>query len=167
MSDLYRVTLDYLLKGEAQMSDYLDYLEESTNTVKSHDRKAKTILISVYLAVWAFAVIVFWFFAGGSDAMGYSIMFLWVLLPISTFLFSLLIGRNDYWGKWKWLSAPAFGLMYMLAEYATFNAANMAAFHKLNPPHWGMIVAGAVISAAGMALGWAIGRLSAGRKPDR
>lgn len=164
MSDLYRVSLDHLLKGETSMSGYLDYLEESTNTVQSHDRKAKTILISVYLAVWAFAVIVFWFFTSGSDALGYSIMFLWILLPISTFLFSLLIGRNDYWGSQKWLSAPAFGLMYMLAEYATFSAANMAAFHKLNAPHWGMIVAGAVISAAGMALGCAVRRLKTGRK---
>ena len=38
MSDLYEVSLDHLLKekeGDA-MSNYIDYLEESTDTVKNH-----------------------------------------------------------------------------------------------------------------------------------
>ena len=42
----------------------------------------------------------------------------------------------------------AFGVMYMLAEYATFRTANMVTFRKRNPPSWGMILAGAVISAS-------------------
>lgn len=35
MSDLYNISLDHLLKEEKPMSDYLNYLEESTNTVRS------------------------------------------------------------------------------------------------------------------------------------
>lgn len=80
-------------------------------------------------------------------------MFLWVLLPVTTFIISLLIGMNDYWGKWKWFSAIAFGIMYMLAEYATFSAANMIAFNKINLPHWGMIFAGVIISLVGLGIG--------------
>ena len=40
LSDLYQVSLDYLLKEkeEKSMTNYLDYLEESTNTVKSHNK---------------------------------------------------------------------------------------------------------------------------------
>ena len=34
MSDIYNVSLDYLLKGEKNMSNYYNYLEESTNVVK-------------------------------------------------------------------------------------------------------------------------------------
>lgn len=41
----------------------------------------------------------------------------------------------------------------MLAEYGTFKMANNIAFNKLNAPDWGMIVAGAIISAIGMLLG--------------
>ena len=48
---------------------------------------------------------------------------------------------------------PFFGVMYMLAEYGTFKMANNIAFDKLNAPDWGMIVAGAIISAIGMLLG--------------
>ncbi|MCD7844141.1 MAG: helix-turn-helix domain-containing protein [Clostridiales bacterium] len=159
MSDLYNISLDHLLKEEKTMPGYLDYLEKSTNTVKSNDRKAKITFISVYLAIWAFAIIVFWFFTSGSDAMGYSLMFIWILLPVSTFILSVIIGRNDYWGNQKWASAVVFGIMYMLAEYATFNAANMAAFNKFNMPRFGMIVGGAVISVIGIAIGCALRRM--------
>ncbi len=38
MSDLYNISLDHLLKEEKPMSDYLNYLEESTNTVRSKNK---------------------------------------------------------------------------------------------------------------------------------
>ena len=41
----------------------------------------------------------------------------------------------------------------MLAEYGTFKMANNIAFNKLNAPDFGMIVAGAIISAIGMLVG--------------
>ena len=162
MSDVYEVSLDHLLKGreEAPMADYLDYLEESTNTVRSRTRLAKLIVTAVYLAIWAFTLVMFWCFTDGSDAMGFSLLFLWFILPVTTFVLSLIIGRYDYWGRGKWLAAPVFGLMYMLAEYATFSLANMTAFDKVNAPNAGMVLAGAVISA--LALG--IGSLVRGRR---
>ena len=153
MSDLYHISLDQLLKGEKPMSNYLDYLEESTNVVKSETKLSKLILITTYLAIWAIALISFWFFTSGSDAMGYSMMFLWILLPVTTFVLSLLIGKNGYWGKWKWFSAVAFGIMYMLAEYATFGTANMIAFGKINMPQYGMVGIGAVLSLLGLGIG--------------
>lgn len=153
MSDLYRISLDHLLKEEKPMSDYLNYLEESTNTVRSKHKLSMTILLATYLGIWAISLITFWFFISGSDAMGYSLMFIWVLLPVTTFVISLLIGKNNYMGKWKWLLPIVFGIMYMLAEYATFSAANMAAFHKINMPEFGMILIGAMISLIGTGVG--------------
>lgn len=165
MSDLYNISLDHLLKEEKSMSDYLGYLEESTNVVKSRNKFSELITIVVYLAIWALSLIVFWLFTSGSDAMGFGIMFLWVLLPVTTFVISLLIGRNNYWGKWKWLSVIAFGIMYMLAEYATFSTANMVAFGKINMPELGMIPVGAIISLIGLGIGVGIYRLkSKGKK---
>ena len=79
MSECYDVSLDYLLKGEQKMKSYYDYLEESTNVVKSNANRNKIITILSYLLIWAFAMIVFWFFTSGSDAMGYSLMFLWII----------------------------------------------------------------------------------------
>lgn len=153
ISDLYHISLDHLLKGERPASDYLDYLGENTDVVKSRRRLSMLLLILSYLGIWAVSLIVFWFFTSGSDAMGYGIMFLWVLLPVTTFVISLLIGRNDYGGRWKWLSCIGFGVMYMLAEYATFSAANTASTGNIHLPHFSMILAGALFSFAGTGIG--------------
>ena len=55
MSECYDVSLDYLLKGEQKMKSYYDYLEESTNVVKSNANRNKIITILSYLLIWAFA----------------------------------------------------------------------------------------------------------------
>lgn len=85
--------------------------------------------------------------------MGYSIMFLWVLLPVTTFMISLLIGKKNYMGRWKWCFSIVFGIMYMLAEYATFSAANMISFDKINMPRFALILIGAIISQVGLVAG--------------
>lgn len=164
MSDLYAVSLDQLLKGEAPADGYLDYLAESTDAVQSRRRLTLLLLTLSYLGIWAFSLIVFWFFTSGSDAMGYGIMFLWVLLPVTTLLISLLIGKNDFGGHRKWLVCIAFGIMYMLAEYATFRAANMAAFGRFLLPSFGMLPAGAILSLLGLAIGSGLRRIATRRK---
>ena len=152
MSEYYDVSLDYLLKGE-EMKNYYDYLEESTNVVKSNTNRNKIVAILSYLLIWAYAMIVFWFFTSGSDAMGYSLMFLWLILPVTTFIVSVVISKNNFWGKGKWAFTLFFGVMYMLAEYGTFKIANNITFNKLNSPELEMIVAGSIISAIGMLVG--------------
>lgn len=153
MSDLYNVSLDYLLKGEQTMNTYMDYLDESTNVVKSKTRLSKLMLVLSYLIIWAIAITFFWVFTGEQDGIGYSLMFLWVILPVSTFIISLLISRNNYWGNLKWFGSLGFGIMYMLAEYATFSMANNVAFNKVNMPEFSMIIAGTIISLIGMGIG--------------
>lgn len=135
------------------MSDHLNNLEESTNTVKSRNKLSAIILIAVYLGIWTLSLLSFWMFDSGSDALGYSIMYLWILIPVTTFIVSLIIGINNYWGHKKWFIAIGFGVMYMLAEYGTFSAANMISFSKLNVPEFVMIPIGAGISLLGMGLG--------------
>lgn len=136
MSDLYAVSLDRLLKDGEGGSEYLDYLGDST----------------AYLCVWGLAVIVFWFFTTGSDAMGFSLIYLWLLLPAITVLVSLQLGRQGL-DRFQTLSAVlGGGVMYMLAEYCTFKAANMAAFGVLRLPEWGMLPAGALLSGLGFGI---------------
>lgn len=164
LSDLYAISLDRLLKDQeaSPMSDYLNYLEESTDTVASRQKLSAVILLAVYLAVWAFSLIMFWCFTGSGDAMGYSILFLWLLLPVTTFLISLLLGCNGAVraAKWKWLLPAAFGLLYMLAEYGTFSLANMISneYSHFNLPNISMLFRGALYSLAGLALGTCIGK---------
>lgn len=153
MSEYYNVSLDYLLKGEEKMKSYYDYLEESTNVVKSNTNKNKIITIISYLLIWAFSMIVFWFFTSGSDAMGYSLMFLWIILPVVTLIVSIVIGKNNFWGRRKWAFPLFFGVMYILGEYGTFKMANNMAFNKINTPELEMIIIGSIISAIGILIG--------------
>lgn len=132
--------------------------ENSTNmnAVKSSNKLSGLLPVFVYLTVWAAALISFWIFESRSDAMGYSLVYLWILLPITIFFTSFAIGVSDYWGRKKWISVAAYGVMYMLAGYATFSVANMITFNKINMPEFIMIPIGAAISAAGMGLGTGI-----------
>lgn len=161
MSDIYNISLDLLLKEreEKPVSDYLNYLEESTNMVKSRSRLGKIILIAAYLVIWAVSVAFFWLAVSGSDAGVYSLLVMWGVIPVTTFVVSLLIAANGYWGRGKWFSALIFGVMYMLVDVLTFLAANTASFGKINVPDFTLIPIGAVISAAGLALGTGIKRL--------
>lgn len=160
MSECYGVSLDYLLKGEKPMQNYYDYLEESTNVVKSNDRKSKLWLILSYMLIWAIAMIVFWFFTDNGDAMGYSLMFLWIILPVSTLVVSIIIGARNLWGKYKFIAPAVLGIMYMLGEYGTFSMANNVSAHKVNVPSFEMILYGAIISLIGIGIGYVAGRRS-------
>ena len=156
MSDIYNVSLDKLLKEDKSMTDgnsYINYLEDSTNLVKSKTKLSKIILISVYLFIWALSEIVFWFFTSPSDAMGYSLMFIWIIMPVTTFIVSLIIGKNRFFGKYRWILPVFFGIMFMLVPYSTLSVSNMTAFHTFRWPDFPMLPIGAVISFAGIGLG--------------
>ncbi len=148
LSDLYSVSLDSLLKEDKKM---VEYLEKSTNVVKSRQKLSKLMIILSYMIVWAVSVIVFWS-VGEVDAAAYSIFVLWLLLPTVTFVTSLLTGKASESNK-KWLWSLFFGVMYMLAEYLSFSLANMVAFNKTNAPDFTCLIIGAVISLIGLAAG--------------
>lgn len=158
MSDIYNISLDRLLKEENSMSkNYIDYLEESTNTVKSKTKLSKLILIVSYLVIWAVSIAAFWFFTAESDAMAYGLIFIWIVNPVAIFLLSFIVGKNDYWGRLKWICSIIFGILFSLVPYTTYDMANMIAFDKPIPiPEFSMIPVGAIISVLGLLLGIAV-----------
>lgn len=135
------------------MSHNFKYLEKEAKPANHKNKLPKLILIASYLVIWAIVLISFWFFTDGSDALGFSLLYLWGLLPVTTFLISIVIGLNNYWGKGKWIFSIVFGVMYMLAEYTTFSTANMIAVNKLNLPAFEMIPLGTIISLIGLGIG--------------
>lgn len=164
MSDLYSVSLDHLLKEEPETKQtYIEYLEESTNTVKSREKLGKLILVLVALGIWAIALIVFWLLMEPDDAGGFSLVFLWVILPVTIFTISLIAAKRSYFGKAGLLSVPIFGLMYMLSEYATFSMANMIYFNHFNMPEFSMLPVGMAISAMGFGVGYLAKRITASK----
>ena len=117
------------------------------------DRKhSKLLLAAAYLFIWLAAVLAFWL-GGGSDALGYSIIVFYLLLPLSTLLLSVLIGQDVSWGRAKWLMLLYFGVMSMLAPYVTFSLANMLAFDKLNFPILTDMLPGLLCALIGLWIG--------------
>ena len=92
------------------MKDYLEYIEESTNTVKIKTRLSKLLVVLCYLVIWAFNIMASWRFSAGSITEAQAGGTQWIMLPAATIVLSLLIGKNNYWGKYKWLVPIGFGL---------------------------------------------------------
>lgn len=150
LSDLYSISLDALLKEDKNM---LHHLEESTNVVQSRRKLSRVLEIVAFLVIWAVSVLFFWVFTDPEDALAYSLMEFFIILPLSTLVISFLIGRDESWGRWRWLTALLFGVAYMLAEYVTFSLSNMVTFHKVNLVELGMLVPGTVLALIGIGLG--------------
>ena len=157
MSDLYSVSLDHLLKEESSMKQtYKEYLEESTNIVKSNERKSKLVLVLTVLGIWAISLIAFLLVQKGVDSNGYGIAVTWAVLPIMFFVASYIIGKRDWLGKLKWLAAPIFSVMYSLSGYATSVTADNMAMKIVIWPDFAKLPIGLVISLAGIAAGMLI-----------
>ena len=165
LSDLYQVSLDELLKGDEKM---LRHIDESTNTVKSRQRLGKLVQTLSFLVIWAVCVAVFWL-GGGSDAMGFSILVLYGVLPLSTFVVSLLMGLDASWKERQWGMLLYFGVGFMLMPYGTFSLANMLSTGNIRLPEWEYIAYGMVYAMQGMCLGSVIrwGRARRANPNDR
>ena len=154
MSDVYAVSLDRLLKEEDSVKQtYRDYLEESTNTVKSNERRMKLTLILVTLGIWALSVLIFWLVHSGADAMAYSLTVSWVVLPVLFFAASFIIGYRDWFGRWKWLAVPIFSLMYIMTGYVNSVMVEDMLVKSVIWPDFAKLPIGLVISLAGLGLG--------------
>lgn len=155
MSDLYGVSLDYLLKGDPPMKNYLDYIEESTNVVKSKVKLSKMILILSYLVIWAFNIMVSWLFSAESITEAQAGAFQWLVLPVATIVISLLIGKNNFWGKGKWFAPIGFGLMFLLSIYVSYGMRENLIFNQIDLQTITLFFIGAIASVLGIVLGYA------------
>ena len=162
MSELYRVSLDELLKGDRKM---IDHLEQSTDTVASQNRLARRITVLAYLVVWALVILTFWL-GGRQDAMGYALVNLYLVLPVTTLAASAAVGLDEGWRGVRWLMLLFFGVLYMLVPYATFSLANMASFGKLRLPEAAAMLPGILCAAAGMGIGCLVRRLKQRRRQN-
>ncbi len=118
----------------------------------------KIILFSAYSAIWLFSIIFFRIAMGPTDALGYGIIFMYIISPLSILLASFFTGINNYFGRLKWLLSVGFGIMHTAIEYLTFNLGTMISQNRLNPPRLEMFWTGLVVSLIGMTIGHIIFR---------
>lgn len=130
-------------------------LNKSTNNVKNRRKFSKLVQVMIYFIIWVACITAFWI-GGKADAIAYSFVVLYLILPVTTFIISFLIGKDNRWSNYKWLLLLFFGFMYMLAAYATFSLANTVTFGKINLPEITTVLPGILSSAAGMLIGSSI-----------
>jgi uncharacterized membrane protein len=115
----------------------------------THSRWFYLILQIVVLAV---LVLAFW--AGyGNDAIGFSVIAIYFVMPVSIFAISYLMAGTVRDLRMLLLS-PLYGLCFMLLEYLTFSMANMLSFSRFNFPDIMLLIAGTLISAAAMVISY-------------
>lgn len=162
LSDLYAISLDELLKGDSKM---IHYLTESTDQVRSRQRFSRVVLTAAYLVIWTVVIGSFWL-GGRMDAMGYSIVSFYLILPAAAVVLSFFIGREEVWAGSRWAMLLFFGVMNMLAPWATFSLANTGAFGQPHLPDPGSMLPGILCSALGIALGTAFRKLEERRRGE-
>ncbi len=154
MSDLYSVSLDHLLKEESSVKQtYKEYLEQSTNVVKSNEKKSRLVLSLVTLGIWALSLIAFILIHKGIDGNGYGLAVTWAVLPVTFFVASYIIGNRNWYGKLKWLAVPLFSILYTMAGYATVITAGNLSVKTVIWPDFAKLPIGLLISAAGLITG--------------
>ena len=142
------------------MSDNVNFSEMSNGEIKKNKRISLRALVSIYLGLWAASLIVFWLWIEKTMlAAEYCLIDFYIIMPIATFVVSLIIGKNNYWGKWKWVSSIVVGIMCMLLVYFTINTGYMISQSKIIMPFVEWFYGGGIISLIGLAIGTLIGRI--------
>ena len=89
---------------------------------------------------------------------GYALLAFYLVLPVTTLVISVFIGRDESWSGSRWLMMLFFGVMYMLGPFATFSMANSLAFDHRNLPQLTDMLPGILCSAVGIGIGALIRR---------
>lgn len=115
--------------------------------------KAQIAIIATELGIFAIAVFAFWAFTGKTDAIGYGILYIWVLMPLVSFATSLVVGLLNVWGRYG-ASWPALcAVLITLLPFVTFDAAHALYFGSLVAPNLTMLIGGCIVSYIGFAVG--------------
>lgn len=115
--------------------------------------KTQIAIIATELGIFAIAVLAFWAFTGRSDAIGYGILYIWGLMPLVSFVTSLVVGLLNVWGRYG-ASWPALcAILITLLPCVTFDAAHALYFGSLVAPNLTMLIGGCIVTYIGFAVG--------------
>ena len=153
MSDIYSVSLDHLLKEEKSMNQtYQEFLEESTNTVRAKRTLGEIILLSAYFIIWCVAMLVFWT-TKGTMTTELNIIFRWMLLPIFLFVVTVIVAKNNFWGKGNWFCVAFAAITFLTVPYTEFIEEMGMATYVFRFPNLTYMVVGIVVSIGGILIG--------------
>lgn len=119
MSDLYELSLDELLK---ENTEYIRYINNSTQK-KSFKLKLSIILeIIIFFAIWIFILVNYYVNPPEAyNRISYVIFTQYILFPIFILSFSIIVGIDENWGRYRWFLMPVFAYAGCFMDFCTFN----------------------------------------------
>lgn len=120
LSDLYRVSLDALLKEDKKTSAYVDYVDKAIGVIKNKQRIYKIVEIGGYLILLIVYVILYLLESSSTGGTEVVLAMHSFLIPSVIVILSLLIGMDDAWGEKRWFLILFFGASFCFAEQFTF-----------------------------------------------
>lgn len=117
----------------------------------------------VYGAAWLACLALYWASLvtgglGGGAIMGYTLLTLYVVLPVAGIFSGLLVGRMTGLGSWRLVAPPAIAALYALFIVATFGLSTALGLTNVAAVDLAAFVYGLVPAATGLAIGWATSR---------
>ena len=121
-------------------------------------KKSKAVL--VYFIIWVVTVGAFWM-GLGRDAMGYSLLAFYGVLPLAGLICPILIARRGCSFLGSILGSLLIGFAYSAAQYLTFSLANMIliSFERINPFSIEAMLGGAATALIGYFIGGIVGAI--------
>ena len=118
-------------------------------------RLARLLPLLLFGGVCALTLFVFWILLQPGDELGFSVLFFYLLLPLTILLTSFWIGTDAAFGHVRFATPLLYGALFWLVAWLTFDLANLVAngFSRPAEPDWIFLPAGAVLSLIGLGLG--------------
>ena len=115
--------------------------------------KNNRLKIVLYPILCVFSITYFWVSGQYLDALGFTLIHLYGLHPLTIMIVSIFLAYQNDIGKWAFVFAFFCGICLMGTEYLTFSLSNMMTFTVINSPELMLILIGAAISLFGELLG--------------
>ena len=159
MSYSYSVSLDHLLKeGKSMKQTYQEFLEESTNTLRAKNNLSKSIILSTYFAVWIIAMVVFWTMKGSVADYIFSsvdIILRWIMLPLFLLALTVMIAKNNYFGRAKWIFIVGAAITFLTVPYTQYIVIpeEELSYFIFKFPNTTYMIVGIVVAGCGLGVG--------------
>lgn len=157
LSDLYRVSIDALLKEDKADSAYVAYIDKAIGVIKNKQRIYKALEIGGFLLLLIIYVVLYLIESSSSESGTESVLAMHsFLIPSVIVILSLLIGIDDAWGEKRWFLILFFGASFCFAEQFTLILSDFPVdksaywLNLLRPASYSM---GAFLSFVGLGIG--------------
>ena len=126
----------------------------------------KMLPLIIYIIAWFICVLAYWLGAW-KEPMGYGVVFLFMILPVATFIVSIALGQDSRWGVWSWVMCLLFGAMHAAAGRITYDLSSMMVDGVIPKAQLDTIPLMTCVAIAGVAIGKITARIKSGRGDAR